>query len=647
MWLCNGMYDFVRAFRSSLVKGSQEDLKTLYTPWGEKIDPHAVRSEYPRPQMKRDSYQCLNGYWEYAITSGNDRSYEALPKHMDGKILVPFSPEAPLSGVMKQLQPNETLWYKTQVELKKRRNRRILLHFEAVDYECTCYINGKCAGSHTGAYVPFTFDITELIQNGRNELVLAVQDASEYGLQPRGKQRLDRGTIWYTAQSGIWQPVWMEEVSNTYITCLDVVAHPDTHTIHIEAEIAGCDLDCLPKKSLKVKVLGEGRPHKASHAEVKLLHRASARYVVAADVVVDNPHVWTPEDPYLYDIEIRYGTDCVMSYCAFRVFTVEFVEDRVGADAESESRIVCDARTRPQKNPRCFKRFCLNHKPLFLRGLLDQGYWPDGLLTAPSDEAMMFDITLARDLGFTMLRKHIKVEPSRWYYHCDKLGIIVWQDLVNGCGPNYPLFYTNRMPTTFPGVARHVNDTKKLDRFGSADPLGRERWLADAQDSMFHLRSFACIATWTVFNEGWGQFDADVMLEKLRSIDATRPFDQTSGWFDQRGGDYVSEHNYFRDLTLPRGAARNDTRARVISEFGGFACFVPEHSVLDEAYGYDVLDDFESLAERVNAALAEVDALEEQGLSAYVYTQLSDVEEEANGLISYDRKVLKYKRDKT
>lgn len=300
------------------------------------------------------------------------------------------------------------------------------------------------------------------------------------------------------------------------------------------------------------------------------------------------------------------------SYCAFRTFSIE-------TDASGTSR------------------FCCNHEPLFLRGLLDQGYWSDGLLTAPSDEALVHDIETARKLGFNMLRKHIKVESERWYYHCDRLGMVVWQDMVSGGGA-YRETYTSRIPTLLPGLCGRLRDTGSYERFGSGSPSYRDGWVESALDTVRHLRNHPCIATWTVFNEGWGQFDAQRVTDLVRATDPTRPIDQASGWYRQGGGDYVSVHNYFRTLKVPRTPRG---QASIISEFGGVALRLPGHSAIDRAYGYQnctTLDDFQT---QVRELIAKADTLEGKGLSGYVYTQLSDVEEEVNGLLSYDRRVCK------
>ena len=607
------MFDLRRALGSALQTHPEDELTPLSTPWGETLDAGSVLREYPRPQMRRESYANLNGWWECTIRTDQREGDEADPVFA-GRILVPFSPEAPLSGVGHQLKPHETIWYRRSVSMVKQLHKRYLLHFGAVDFECECIVNGCPVGTHRGGYTPFTFDITDaLLSLGTTESVatidIAVRDPSEHGGQPRGKQRLERGSIWYTAQSGIWQTVWMEEVSDPYIASLDIDA--DMDTLRVRASIAGESPRAMTRFS--VDLFDEGELVASESVEVE------GDEDPCIEIVLDEPHLWSPDDPHLYDLGISYGDDAVGSYCAFRSFTIEHIE---GTGAGKPV-------------------FCCNHKPLFLKGVLDQGYWSDGLLTAPSDEALLHDIETARELGFNMMRKHLKVEPARWYYHCDRLGMIVWQDLVNGGAQGYPAFWTSQLPTVFPTIARHVDDTKKLARFGAEDEQARELWLAEARATIECLRNFPCIATWTVFNEGWGQFDARAVTAMLAELDDTHPFDATSGWFDQGVGDYVSEHNYFRDLRVPKGRGRDGNRARVISEFGGSALHVEGHSAVERTYGYESHEDAESFAKAVRRTLAQADALEAQGLSGYVYTQLTDVEEEVNGLVTYDRKVVK------
>lgn len=609
------MFDFRRALGSALATHPEDKLRTLYTPWGESLDPSNVLPEYPRPQMRRESYANLNGWWECTITRSTHADDEPV---YAGKILVPFSPESALSGVGHQLQPDETLWYRRSVSMLKRPQRRYLLHFGAVDHECECIVNGQMVGSHRGGYDPFFFDITDaLVGYGSEESVatidLVVRDASERGGQPRGKQRIDRGSIWYTAQSGIWQTVWMEEVCDCYIEHLDV--RTSENVLELRMTLGGAE--AREGASLSVDVFDEGELVASRTLD------ASTMRIQELSIELDEVRSWSPDDPHLYDLGISYGEDAVGSYCAFRSLGIE-----MPADAPDAPPV-----------------FCCNHEPLFLKGVLDQGYWSDGLLTAPSDEALVFDIETARDLGFNMIRKHLKVETARWYYHCDRLGMLVWQDMVNGGASEYPPFYTSQLPTVLPRMANHVDDTKGLSRFGAADPGARETWLEQSRAIMEHLRFFPCIVTWTVFNEGWGQFDSIEVGKQLAAIDDTRPFDLTSGWFDQGGGDYVSAHNYFRDLRVPRGRHRDDARARVISEFGGSAYRYPDHSAVLRAYGYAEYEDAGQFAHAVSRALEEADALEGRGLSGYVYTQLTDVEEEVNGLVTYDRRVVKTRAD--
>lgn len=614
------MFDFKRALKSSLQTHPDDELRELLTPWGEGLDPDDVLQEYPRPHMRRESYANLNGWWECSISrtrsDGEDDGEGGTV--FEGRILVPFSPEAPLSGVGHQLMPDETIWYRRSVSMLKRPGMRYLLHFGAVDWECECVVNGYAVGTHRGGYVPFAFDITDallLFEDAESVATIdvVVRDPSETGTQPRGKQRLDRGSIWYTAQSGIWQTVWMEEVPATYVENLHVETREGSIVVHVDV----AHPQAIEGASFSVDVFDEGELVASQSLPVD----GSAHQ--SMEIPVPDPKLWSPDDPHLYDLGISYANDAVGSYCAMRSFSVEVPAGATGGKPT----------------------LCCNHEPLFAKGVLDQGYWPDGLMTAPSDEALIFDIEQARALGFNMLRKHLKVEQERWYYHCDRLGMVVWQDLVNGGAQEYPALYTSQLPTLFPRAALHFDDTRRQARFGAASPEYQEQWLAEAKELIEHLRFFPCIAAWTVFNEAWGQFDAESVTARLREIDETRPFDQASGWFDQRGGDFISVHNYFRDLRVPRGYGKTDMRAPVISEFGGAACHLPENSSLERSYGYATCEDAERFDAEVRKALAKADALERKGLAAYVYTQLTDVEEEVNGLITYDRRVVKVSPD--
>ncbi len=618
--------DIRRMLAGRLRTHEREDPLPLWTPWGEELlardekgaglgGPSDVNrasspATHPHPQFARSAWGSLNGWWECAFVAspGGDAPERtaAVPATFSQHIRVPFSPEAPLSGVGRQLQPDELLWYRRSFEAPAiPAYERLLLHFDAVDYACACYVNGDLAGSHAGGYLPFSFDVTDLLMPGeKNELALCVRDPSDTEPHLRGKQLLQCGTIWYTAQSGIWQGVWWERVPENRIEELLVDASPDAGDVTVCARVV------RPGEELRVSLLS---------AEGALLARGAAvasEKSVAVRVPVKVPHLWCPDDPYLYGLRIEYDADVLTSYCAFRTVSVE--PDATGVP-----------------------RFCLNHQPLFLRGLLDQGYWSDGLLTAPSAGALEADIKAAKDLGFNMLRKHIKVEQDRWYWLCDRLGMLVWQDMVSGGTAPYDMWQVNQKPTISRFACGHFRDdtASHQARLSSADPAFQEEWTRDCEGTVRYLHNHPCIVTWVLFNEGWGQFDARDVVRRVRAIDPTRPIDATSGWFDQGCGDFVSEHNYFRKLRvhLPRGSSR----AFVISEFGGLTWHVEGHSSFSEPYGYAGFASLEEWRRAVRALLDEADALEVKGLSGYVYTQLSDVEEETNGLLSFDRRVNK------
>lgn len=567
----------------SIIKPHEDDvLRPLSTEFSENLDPEHILCEYPRPQMVRDSYINLNGIWRYAITKE-----DKLPSEFDGEILVPFSPEAPLSGVGRQLQPNEYLWYQRSLPVDSAAffgDRHLILHFGAVDYLCTLTINGKEVLTHEGGYLPFEADITPFLQSEGNVLVLKVQDFTEEKSQARGKQSLKRGGIFYTAQSGIWQSVWMEWVSPSYIKKLNVQADYDTRkvTVHALLHVDSLDRDVTVSEEHTVPL---------------------------ADF-----HPWTPESPYLYDLEISYKNDKVKSYFAFRSFTIE---KRDG-----------------------IPRFCLNHKPYFLMGVLDQGYWPDGLYTAPSDEALIYDITVMKEMGFNMLRKHIKVESARWYYHCDRLGMIVCQDMVNG-GSAYHMPVISYLPTLFPRLSSHLKDTHAA-ALSREDKKARVQWEKECMEMIDTLSFFPSIAIWCLFNEGWGQFDTVRLTALVRAKDNSRLIDSASGWFDQNCGDFISVHNYFRPLEV--SVKKWGERAFFLSEYGGYACHLDAHSSVERVFGYKRYDTPAQLREAYRELIQKsLLPLQKQGLSGAVYTQLSDVEEEVNGILTYDRKINKLK----
>lgn len=598
-------------------KSHEEDvLARLYTPWGETLDPAHVLEEYPRPLMKRDNYTILNGYWNYAFTDT-----PSLPENYDGKILVPFSPESLLSGVERQLKPEEYLWYERTITVSERElvpgYGRLLLHFGAVDQKAVVCLNGTEVCTHMGGYLPFEADITSWLHAGENSLSVRVTDKSDTSYHSRGKQTLKRGGMFYTAQSGIWQTVWMEWVPAHYIKRMKLTPDYDGGRITCGLTVAGreplsiriyADNLCIYETSFEAAF---GTADSAGNGNKDTQEKAPAQeFQVNFSAALNEIHPWTPDFPFLYTLKLTYGQDRIESYFAMRSFTMEADEKGI-------------------------MRFCLNHKPLFLHGVLDQGYWPDGLYTAPADEALIYDIRTMKKLGFNMMRKHIKIEAARWYYHCDRLGMLVWQDMVSG-GSQYSMPMVCYLPTLFPGISGRLNDNNyKLFRRESAE--GRDEWITECMETIDYLYSVPSIAVWVPFNEGWGQFDANAVTALLKEKDSTRPVDQTSGWFDQGGGDFKSVHNYFRRLKVLK-----DSRAFVLSEYGGYACHIDGHSSVERIYGYKKFRNTEELTKAYRKLInEELLPLIPAGLCGAVYTQVSDVEEEVNGLLTYDRKVLK------
>lgn len=591
----------------SIIRPHKDDkLTPLTTIWGEQLDSSDLLQEYPRPQMRRSDFTILNGLWDYAITDK-----DTPPSSYDGKILVPFSPESNLSGVNRQLLPHQFLWYRTSLpslECTPSAKNRLLLHFGAVDYYAEVYINDHLVTSHQGGYLPFTADITDFLQPEHNELTLKVQDSTGENDESKGKQTLQRGGIFYTAQSGIWQSVWLEKVPASHIETLwfDTDFDAQKVTIHITASTQ----DSIPP--IRVSLYAKDQEIAAGSIE---LENSSAALTLT--IPEENFHPWSPEDPFLYDAKLQLGDDQVTSYFAMRIFSVE-----KQAKGELSGKPV----------------FCLNHKPYFLMGVLDQGYWPDGLYTAPSDEALLYDIKTMKSLGFNMLRKHIKVESARWYYHCDRLGMIVCQDMVNG-GGHYHMPVISYLPTLSPSLASHLKDSH-YSLLSRKNKNARDFWEKECADTIQYLKFFPSIAIWVPFNEGWGQFDTVRITEMIRRLDPTRPIDSASGWFDQNCGDFVSVHNYFRPLSV--SVKKWENRAFFLSEYGGYACAVKGHTSVDRIFGYkryETVDEFRSAyKELIQKSLLP---LRKQGLSGAVYTQLSDVEEEVNGILTYDRKINK------
>ena len=571
----------------------KRNLKTIWSPdhWADDACP---LPEYPRPQLVRKSWQNLNGWWDYQIVPAG-----AEYTKPDGRILVPFSPESDASGVGRVLQPEEALWYRRRFACPETADgQRVILHFGAVDERCIVYVNGQPAGKHRNGYLSFSLDITDLVRPGANELTVCVRDDSDTGNECRGKQRLSPGGMFYQAQSGIWQTVWMETVPENFIADLKIVPKKDLCTVCFRIAM---------KKPAPVAIRLDGRAYHFREADFKPGRKSGA--VLQTEIRIDDPRLWTPESPELYDVEIDAGDDHVQSYFAVRSFGT-------GTDVNG--------------NP-CLT---LNGRPYFMHGVLDQGYWPESLMTAPADEALLFDITEMKRAGFNMIRKHEKIETERWYYHCDRLGMIVWQDMVHGGGRIDSMLMTY-LPTAFPWLWTHLSDAGTYKRFGRTDAKARTRFEKDLIRMIRQLENHPCIALWNIFNEGWGQYDSLRLAAMVRKADPTRLIDHASGWFDQGGGDVKSVHNYFRKLVVEK-----DPRPFVLSEYGGYTSGIPGHVMYEENYGYR---DYapEDLPAAFRKLMQEIAALKEEGLAAAVYTQVSDIEEEKNGILTYDRKVRK------
>ena len=575
---------------------ANEVFDKLLTPFGEKLNADCPLPEYPRPQMVRDSYICLNGRWDYAILNKNQTL-----KEYQGKIVVPFSPEAILSGVEKIVMPDDVLYYKRSFELPEgfyKDGERVLLHFGAVDYIATVAVNGKELTTHVGGYFPFNVDITDALVAGENELTVVVTDPSDTHWQSHGKQKIKRGGIFYTPQSGIWQTVWMEAVPADYISALYLTPDIDQNTLTVKASIEGATKDG------KVEVIDNG-------AVIASGELNDGECVIA----LEDYKLWSPENPYLYDLKITMGDDEVASYFGMRKYSV-------GKDANGKPRIM------------------LNNEPYFHNGLLDQGYWSDGLYTPPSEEAIIFDIKTTKEMGFNMLRKHIKIEPMRWYYHCDRLGVLVWQDMINGgMGANKPL-------NGLIGFLGLKHDDSRYGIYGRKDKEGRDEYYVDAERTILGLYSVVSLALWVPFNESWGQFDACKAVDFIKSFDTTRPIDHASGWHDQGGGDFNSLHIYFRPVTIP--SSDKYGRTVILSEFGGYSVGCEGHVFnKTKSFGYRAYNTLESFENAYHKLFEnQIIPIIDKGLSATVYTQLTDVEDEINGLITYDRKVIKVDIDR-
>ena len=555
----------VLSFILSRIKPETQQLKTPFedgltdTPW----------QEYPRPQFKRDSYLCLNGKWDLSVKSG--KKTENL-----GKILVPFVPESRISGINRHFKKNDILIYKKTFTLPDGfKKERVILHFGAADQETVVFVNGQSVGSNIGGYIPFSFDITEYLTGGENELSVHIADPLCTDL-PYGKQRKKRGGMWYTPISGIWQTVWLESVCNSYIK--DIKITPTLSDVTIEVS-GGNDTK---------QIVFEGKTHEFTGSSYTL--------------TVENPINWTPENPYLYNFTLISGQDKVDSYFALR--TVEIKGTKI----------------------------LLNGKPYFFHGLLDQGYFSDGIFLPATEKGFLFDIETMKDLGFNTLRKHIKIEPDLFYYYCDKQGMIVFQDIINS--GKYSFLIDTALPTI--GLKKGI--------VHSANARRREQFEKCAKDTVNLLYNHPCICYYTLFNEGWGQYDTDRIYEEMKELDSTRVWDAASGWFETEKNDVISEHIYFK----PVKTKTDGKRPAVLSEFGGYSYKITDHSFnRDKTYGYKFFTEAEKfMAETEKLYNNEIISAIKNGLCGAILTQVSDVEDETNGLVTYDRQVIKVDTDR-
>jgi hypothetical protein len=559
----------------------------LMTKWGKKITPENAWKEYPRPQLVRKDWLNLNGLWDYAITAKG----AAKPEKWDGQILVPFCAESALSGVGKHPTRDQYLWYHRTVEVPAGwKDKRVLLHFEAVDWEATVFVNGKEFGTHTGGSDPFSFDITDALKAGKNELLVRVWDPTDTGAQPRGKQVSKPGGIWYTPVSGIWQTVWLEPVAkDAHIRSVRVTPDVDKGEVEFLVEAAGIGDQVLigykAKGGLDVRAKGEpGKPIRMK---------------------VENPKLWTPDSPHLYEV---------------RIFLTG--APRYGAPADEVETYFAMRKISTAKDDKGIMRLMLNNKPVFQIGPLDQGWWPDGLLTPPSDEAMKYDLEVLKKLGFNMLRKHIKVEPSRYYYHCDKLGLLVWQDMPSG---------------GIPARGQHIAPDAKDDaKFTEGE---KKQFRKELKAMIDHLRFLPSIVVWVPFNEGWGQHDTNDILKWVKEYDPSRLVNGPSGWTDRGYGDMKDMHTYPGPSMFPV----MPNRVSVLGEFGGLGLPLKGHLWKESNnWGYRTYKTERELRDNYHLLMRRLHPLIGNGLSAAVYTQTTDVEVEVNGLMTYDREVIKF-----
>ena len=565
----------------------------IVSPWAEKVSAANPHPEYPRPQLVRKNWQNINGLWNYSIVPQS--AGETKPATFDGKILVPFAVESALSGVGRTVGKDSVLWYNRTIDFApKLKDQRVLLHFGAVDWKCEVFVNGKPAGSHQGGYDPFSFDITDLlVKKKQQEISVRVWDPSSDGPQPRGKQIKNPHGIWYTPVTGIWQTVWLETVPTSYIVSILPVPDIDKQVVNIASEIKNA------KEGDKVKIVAFDGTNKVAEQEVA----PNASVALA----ISSPKLWSPDSPFLYDLTVtitRNGKviDEAKSYFAMR---------KIGMQADQNG----------------IQRMTLNNEFLFQYGPLDQGWWPDGLYTAPNDEALKFDIVKTKEMGFNMIRKHVKVEPARWYRYCDELGMLVWQDMPSGdMGNNWE---------QHPGI---TGQETERNRTPESENIFKTEWKAIMDVNRF----FPSIVVWVPFNEAWGQFKTAEITEWTMKYDPSRLVNSASGGNFFPVGHIIDLHNYPAPA-MPKPELFGEKQIIVLGEFGGLGLPVDQHTWQQkDNWGYQTFKTKEELYNRYETFVGRFEALIKKGLSAAVYTQTTDVEVETNGLMTYDRKVIKF-----
>lgn len=555
----------------------------LLTEYGEQFDVNNVLPEYPRPQLVRNSYINLNGPWKYTINQS-----EEIPVAFEGDVIVPYPIESILSRVNRTITPDDVLWYKKEFTLPKDFNKGLVhLHFGAVDQICKVYINQQLVGEHVGGYLPFSFEISQYLQE-KNEIIVYVKDLTDASYHSKGKQSSKRGGIWYTPTSGIWQTVWLESTPVNYIESVKISIDYDTQTVNLIIDGNSNNYNVTIKENTTVLF--------------------NQQVENTASIKLENVISWTPENPFLYDLIISNGEDTISSYFGMRKFSI--AGDKQG-----------------------IRRLMLNNKPYFHKGVLDQGYYSDGIYTPASYKQMEDDIKMLKEMGFNTIRKHIKIEPLYFYYLCDKMGILLWQDMVNG-GGKYSDLIIGYLPYL---KILNIKDSH-YGLFARKEQSGREQFIKEMKETVDLLYNTVSLALWVPFNEGWGQFDAIKISELLRSWDNSRIIDHASGWHDQKDGDLFSKHIYFDKIKF-----EDDNRVWALTEYGGYSWAVKGHTYNDANFGYLVFNNRLDLQSAfIQLHNEQIIPLVKEGLSAIIYTQLSDVEDEVNGLVTYDRKIVKF-----